>query len=169
MASRLVDNLLAFKILTMLVRPFAESEAFKLGIIDANGKVLKKASTLQTTDERDAYNYLTRLVFNMKRIINRLPGGENKLKSIITAFFLVKECYEKKTSIAFLEEKYATLLETINENNITLVEEELMVRKFFEDVANVTGAAVSTNEPVIDPKKKKKVIFAVKRNGPMTQ
>jgi hypothetical protein len=109
MASRIVDNLLAYRILSLLVRPFKETEAFKLGIVDENGKILKKASTLQTTQERDAYNYLTRLVFNLKRILMKLPGGENRLKSIIAAFYLVKECYEKKSSASFLEEKYFAL------------------------------------------------------------
>jgi len=169
MASRLVDNLLAFRILSMLVKPFNETEAFKLGIIDEKGKVLKKANTLQTSGERDAYNYLTRLVFNVKRLINKLPGGENKLKSIIAAFFLVKECYEKRTSTTFLEEKYTALIDAMNEKNITLVEEEILVTKFFEDVANTTGAAVSTNEPVINPKKKKKFIFDVSKRGPTLQ
>lgn len=159
MASRLIDNLLAFRILTMLVKPFEETDAYKLGIIDAQGKVLKKANTLATSDERDAYNYLTRLIFNVKRLINKLPGGESKLKSVIAAYWLVKECYEKRTTTAFLEEKYESLLESIDKNNITLVEEELLVTKFFEEVANVTGAAVSTNEPVINPKKKKSAIL----------
>jgi hypothetical protein len=153
----------------MLVKPFEETDAFKLGIIDEKGKVLKKANTLQTSQERDAYNYLTRLVFNVKRLINKLPGGENKLKSIIAAFFLVKECYEKRTSTAFLEEKYESLLETINKNNITLVEEELLVTKFFEEVANVTGAAVSTNEPVIKPKKPKQDGVDIVKRGKVLQ
>lgn len=169
MASRIVDNLLAFRILSLLVKPFRETDAFKLGIVDENGKILKKASELQTTDERDAYNYLTRLVFNLKRILMKLPGGENRLKSIIAAFWLVKECYEKKISNSLMEERYLSLLETLEKNNITLVEEEILVTKFFEEVANVTGAAVSTNEPVIDPKKKKKVIVDVSKRGPIVQ
>jgi hypothetical protein len=159
MASRLIDNLLAFRILTMLVKPFEETDAYKLGIIDEKGKILKKANTLSTSDERDAYNYLTRLVFNVKRLINKLPGGESRLKSIVAAYFLVKECYEKRTTTAFLEEKYEALLESIDKNKITLVEEELIVTKFFEEVANVTGAAVSTDEPVVNPKKKKSAIL----------
>ena len=99
----------------------------------------------------------------------KLPGGENRLKSIIAAFWLVKECYEKKISNSLMEERYLSLLETLEKNNITLVEEEILVTKFFEEVANVTGAAVSTNEAVIDPKKKKKVIGDVSKRGPIVQ
>lgn len=169
MASRLVDNLLAFRILYMLVRPFEETDAYKLGIIDAQGKVLKKHNTLKTSEERDAYNYLTRLIFNLKRILNKLPGGENKLKNIIAAYWLVKECYEKRTTTAFLEEKFESLIDTINKNNITLVEEEILVKKFFEDAANITGAGVSTNEPVIKPRKVKKDGVEVIKRGKIIQ
>ena len=37
--SRIVDNLVAYRILSMLVTPFDETEAYKLGIIDAHGKI----------------------------------------------------------------------------------------------------------------------------------
>lgn len=92
--ARFVDNVIAYRILSMLVKNFNDTQAYKLGIIDDKGKVLKKASQLKTSQERDAYTYLHRLVFNMKRIINRLPGGESKLKSMVTALFLIKEYYE---------------------------------------------------------------------------
>ena len=80
--SRIVDNLVAYKILSMLVTNFEDTKAYKLNIIDKDGKNLKKASTLKTSEEKDAYTYLTRLVFNMKKIINKI-GGENKLKSLV--------------------------------------------------------------------------------------
>ena len=46
--SALVDNVIALKLLKMLVTPFNQTEAFRLGIIDAKGKVLKPVATLQT-------------------------------------------------------------------------------------------------------------------------
>jgi len=63
--SRIVDNLIAYKILSMMVTNFEDTQAYKLGIIDKTGKVLRKSSSLKTTEERDAYSYLDRLVFNM--------------------------------------------------------------------------------------------------------
>jgi len=77
--SRIVDNLIALRILKMMVTPFTDTDAFKLGIIDAHGKNLKKVSTLVSDREKESYTYLHRLVFNMKKIINRLPGGESKI------------------------------------------------------------------------------------------
>jgi hypothetical protein len=145
----------------MLVTNFEDTEAFKLGIIDKKGKNLRKSSTLMTTQEREAYTYLHRLVFNMKKIINKIPSGESKLKSLIAALWLVKEQYQSGTrSTALMQEKFDDIMKLLD-NRVSLVEEEIIVKKFLDEdgeggMANVTGAAVSTNEPKIYPKDVKK-------------
>lgn len=164
MASRIVDNLIAYRILSMLVTNFEDTKAFKLGIIDKEGKNLKKTSTLKTSEEKDAYTYLTRLVFNMKKIINKI-GGENKLKSFVAALFLVKEYYESGSrTTSLMEEKFERIMKTLD-NNVTLVEEEILVKKFFSEdvVANATGSAVLTDEPKIEKKNIKKYQIMAKR------
>jgi hypothetical protein len=157
--SRIVDNLIAYRILKMLVTNFEDTEAFKLGIIDKNGKSIRKANTLQSSQERDAYTYLNRLVFNVKKIINRLPGGESKMKSLVAALWLVKEQYQSgNRSTAMLQEKFDNIMKMLD-NRVSLVEEEIIVKKFLDEdgaVANVTGAAVSTDAPKIGPKEIKK-------------
>jgi hypothetical protein len=156
----LIDNLIAFRILYKLVTPFKETKAYKLGIIDENGKLLKKQSQLKTQEEKSAYTLLDRLVFNLKRIIIKLPGGDAKLKNIIAAYFLIKENYGTNPSIESLQEQYAKVVSY----DAMLVEETLTVMKFlklFEDApANSTGPAVSTDEPVIRKSKKKKITLA---------
>lgn len=166
--NRIVDNIIAYRILKMLVQPFTDTEAYHLGIIDAHGKTIRKSSSLTTDAEKNAYNYLTRLVFGIKKIINRLPGGENKLKSLIAALFLVKEQYQSGNRLtnAVLEERFANTLKMLD-NRVSLVEEEIAVNKFLEEdgmgagavggaPTNATGAAVSTNEPKIYKKDIKK-------------
>jgi hypothetical protein len=170
--SILVDNLIAYRVLSMLVQSFEDTAAYKLGIIDAKGMNIKKSSTFNSSDERDSYTYLHRLVFNMKKILNKLPGGESKLKSLIAALFLVKEYYnsqDKTTSL--MESRYFDILEQV-ESGIILVEEEIAVKKFFDEegeggIANVTGAAVSTNEPKIDKKNIKKYQKMNRRSKPL--
>lgn len=160
--SRIVDNLIAYRVLKMLVTNFQDTDAFKLGIIDAKGKNIRKVSTLQTTQERDAYTYLNRLVFNMKKIINKIPGGENRIKSLVAALWLIKEQYESgNRSTAMMQEKFDNIMKMLD-NRVSLVEEEIAVNKFLDEegegggVANVTGAAVSTDQPKIYPKDVKK-------------
>ena len=159
----MIDNLIAVRMLYMLVTPFEKTKAYELGIIDADGKILRKASELTTDDEKDAYNYLTRLVFNVKRLINKLPGGESKLKNFVAAYFLIKESYKKKSTIVNEEE-----LIRLCEQDIILVEEQIQVEKILEEIAaNATGAAVSTNEPVIKKKDLKKYKMTVMKRKPV--
>lgn len=163
--SQIVDNLIAYRVLTMLVKPFRETDAYKLGIIDAKGKNLIKPSSLTTSEQKSAYTFLHRLVFNMKKIINKLPGGESKLKSLAAAFFLVKEYYENNTrSTSMMEEKFHRLMQS----EAILAEETIIIEKYMKELeedgegggivggnagpANVTGTMVSTDVPL--PKKK---------------
>ena len=66
MASRLVDTLITYRVIKLLVTPFERQEAFKQSIIDKDGNVLKKNRELKTNDEKKAYTYLHRFVFNLK-------------------------------------------------------------------------------------------------------
>jgi len=153
--SRFVDNVIAYRILSMLVKNFRDTQAYKLGLIDDKGKNIKKP---KTSAEKDAYTYLHKLVFNMKKIINRLPGGESKLKSVVTALFLIKEYYESgNRTTSLMEDRYKSLMEM----DISLLEEEMLVEKYMKDIeedapTNVTGAAVSTDRPAIRKKDLKK-------------
>ena len=67
MASRPVDLLIAYRVIKILVTPFEKQPAFKQGIIDKDGKVLKNIELLQV--EKRSYTILHRFVFNLKRIL----------------------------------------------------------------------------------------------------
>lgn len=161
-----INNLIAFKILYMLITPFTDTDAYKLGIIDEKGKNLIKSSNFKTAEQRNAYTYLHRLVFNMKKILGKLPGGDAKLKNIIAAMFLIKEYHETKDrSYDLMEER----LNSILESDAVLVEETIIVEKFFKDISedgaptNATGAAVSTDQAAI--KKKDIEKYKLKNSG----
>ena len=91
MASTAIDAFITFRFLKLLVTPFNKTEAYKLGIIDERGKVLKKYRTLERIEERQAYTILHRLVFNVKKLIEKVPGGKSRLASYAAALFLIKE------------------------------------------------------------------------------
>ena len=168
--ARIVDNMVAYRILKMMVTPFTETDAYRLGIIDAKGKNLRKANTLKTAEELDSYTYLHRLVFNVKKILNRLPGGENRMKSLIAALWLVKECYENgNQSSALMQEKFDNMMKMLD-NRVSLVEEEIIVKKFLEEDGMAVGGAPTNNtsgaavaEPKIQPKNVKKYQVMARR------
>jgi hypothetical protein len=168
--SRIIDNVIAFKVLRMMVTNFHDTDAFKLGIIDQHGNVLRKTNQLSTEAERNAFTYLDRLVFNIKKLINKF-GGENKLKSMAAALWLIRENYESGSkTVSGLEARYKKLMET----DIHLVEEEILVGRFLKEdgvaaiggaPANNTSGPVATQEPKIYPNSKKKPIMGMARRS----
>jgi len=119
--SRFADNIVAYRILRMLVTPFNETTAYKLGIIDEKGKILKKSSQLKTSEEKDAYTFLHRIVFRLKRIIEKLPTENKKFASYAAAYALVRECIQTEKEPLNLE---SIFLETLTlEHDTTIVEE----------------------------------------------
>tara|TARA_B100000953_G_scaffold289052_1_gene272695 strand:- start:3832 stop:4584 length:753 start_codon:yes stop_codon:yes gene_type:complete len=85
-----VDYYLAYQFLKKLTTPFNKTEAFKLGIIDKNGKVLRKRKEL-SSKERDSYKIMDTIAFNLKKLLQKLPGGKSKIASLGAALFLMKE------------------------------------------------------------------------------
>tara|TARA_R110000803_G_C11942687_1_gene316775 strand:+ start:206 stop:793 length:588 start_codon:yes stop_codon:yes gene_type:complete len=89
--SRAADLGYAFRFLKLLVTPWEKLEAFKLGIVDKRGRNIKKAKELETSEEKSAYTIFHRLVFNVKRLLQMVPGGKSKFGSFAAALFLIKE------------------------------------------------------------------------------
>lgn len=106
----IIDTWIVYRVLRILTTPWDEQDAFKLGIIDANGVVLKHQRDLKTSEEKNAYTLLHRLVFNLKRILEKLPLGKTKLARYATALFLIKEHMGTKRGKWMLEEGFKTFL-----------------------------------------------------------
>jgi hypothetical protein len=158
MANLVVDNLIALRILYLLVTPFVKTKAYEYKIIDDKGNYLKKYSELKTTAERQSFSYLHRLVFKLKRLLAKLPGGDNRLKSLVAALYLIKEFYIKKESLYLVESRYNELLlsnETLSKDEQEVKEflnDFYLIEKVNEDIANVSGVGVSTDQPVVSKK-----------------
>ena len=90
LATRAGDLFYTFRFLRMLVTPFDQTDAFKLGLIDANGKRIK-TEKIDNSEKKSAYTTFHRLVFNIKRLMAKVPGGQSKLASYAAALFLIKE------------------------------------------------------------------------------
>jgi hypothetical protein len=87
--SRVIDALVAYRVLKLLVTPFNKTKAYALGIIDEKGKVLKKSRTIKHAEERNAYTLLIRFVFNLKRMLGKLGirGPLGSAAAAAIAFF----------------------------------------------------------------------------------
>ena len=121
MASRAVDLLIAYRVLKLLVTPFNKQPAFKYGIIDDKGKVLKKYASIKGTLEKRSYTILHRFVFNLKRILAKV-GIRGKLGSFaVAAALLLRE-----------DKRYAIHKETIESAVITYLKDN----NLYEEILN---------------------------------
>ena len=168
MASKVTDLVLVYQFLKRLTTPFDETKAFELGIIDERGKRIK-SKEIKTTEEKNSYGYFDKLVFNLKKLLEKLPGGKTKLASYAAALFLIREAQKP-------ERKYTTKdLQEELDASIKELEKRTMknLKNLGEDVpANASGAAVAgtgddSDTVVVDPKKKKKVL--IDRDGRKTE
>ena len=122
--SRAVDLFVTYRFLKLLVTPWKKQEAYKLGIIDANGKNLIKSSKFEREEQRSAFTLLHRLVFNCKRIMQKIPFVRSQLGTYATALFLLKEHYkienlpEAEVTKYLLENKLIDLNDNISEEVI---------------------------------------------------
>ena len=94
LVKRAGDLVYTFRFLRLLTTSFEDTGAFKAGIIDKKGKRDKNFDT-KDINNRDAYrDYYTpfhRLVFNIKKLIAKAPGGSSKFASYASALYLLKE------------------------------------------------------------------------------
>lgn len=168
------DMLYLYQFLKRLTTPFEKTEAFKLGIIDKDGNVLRKRNTLTTPEEKNAYTYFDTLVFNLKKLLGRLPFGKTMLASFVAGLLLLRE--EKNHTFLViqeadqitLEKTFMKLYETVVNNEIykepiSQVRSMINEQKMKEDMG--TAAVPTTQEPVMTPSAVKKYHQANKKGG----
>ena len=99
---RVIDALIAYRLLKLLVTPFNKNKAYKMGIIDDKGKVLikknqfnKKIPVNQRAEAKKAYTLLIRFVFNLKRLLSKvgIRGPLGSAAAAAIAFFREENQY----------------------------------------------------------------------------
>ena len=129
-ASRGADLYFVFRFLRLLTMKYEKTAAYKLGIIDKKGKPLKRSSELESVDEKAAYTMLHRLVFKIRRLIEKVPIiGKSILLNYAAALFLLKE---QNNPRVLTDEKYA--MRKLNEfiDNEDWVEDAKILREEVE-------------------------------------
>ena len=119
---RAIDLFVTYRFLKLLTTPFEKTEAFKLGIIDENGnrimqKGIKKPQVpLVTSQEKNAYTILHKLVFNIKKIFAKVPGLRTKVGTYAAALFLLKDTFKESVVDPDMFEK--EFMKYLKENDI---------------------------------------------------
>ena len=134
---RAIDLFVTYRFIKLLVTPFKNTDAFKLGIIDENGNRVMpppinnvrqtKPKPLGTIEEKNAYTILHKLVFNIKKIFGKVPGLRTRLGTYAAALFLLKDTFKEsvedpdvfeKEFMKFLKEQGVEIDDSISEEVI---------------------------------------------------
>ena len=113
---RAIDLFVTYRFIKLLTTPFEKTDAFKLGIIDKDGNRLPKK--LYKIEERNAYTVLHKLVFNIKKLFQKVPGLRTKVGTYAAALFLLKDTFKEHVEDPKMFEK--EFLKYLEENNIEL-------------------------------------------------
>ena len=97
---RAIDLFVTYRFIKLLTTPFQKTEAYKLGIIDNKGNRItrngtNKPTTLRTIAEKNAYTVLHKLVFNIKKLFEKVPGLRTKVGTYAASLFLLKDTFKE--------------------------------------------------------------------------
>ena len=119
---RAIDLFVTYRFIRLLTTPFQKTDAYKLGIIDENGNRIKKPNStkpaveLSTSEQKNAYTILHKLVFNIKKLFNKVPGLRTKVGTYAAALFLLKDTFKEHVEDPDMFEKQ--FMKYLKENDV---------------------------------------------------
>lgn len=118
-----IDNALAARVAYLLVTDYKNWPAFKDGVIDEKGNLVREP---KTEKERDDWTALHRMVWRLRQLLAKMPGGDSKLAQLGTTYFLMRES------------NYEPILNDLEEQLLDIIEET--------GIGAVAGANVGPDE-----------------------
>ena len=144
---RAIDLLITYRVIKLLVTSWEKHDAFKYGIIDKKGKILRKSRTLKDRKEKNAYTILHRFIFNLKRILQRVGLGSKIGTFGVALAMLIKEGKFNNESKYLLEDK---LLEYLKKKKLFNYDDIQIKEQFFNDSNYLKPGYYSLKYNVVD-------------------
>lgn len=85
----LFNAFVAYHFIKTLVTPWDKTEAYKRGLIDNKGHALMKRSEMSSSDKKH-FTLAHTVIWNIKRLLDKLPPTQTKLGSFAVALWLMK-------------------------------------------------------------------------------
>ena len=157
-----VDIFMVYQFLKRLATPFTNWDAYKLGVIDKDGKILIPKNK-RDFKQNQSLKVFDVMILKLKRLLGKVPLGKSKIGSYAAALWLIREYDETKSEEQVLNEDVDYLKYVHDIRN----ERFEKFRQFIEDApANATGAAVvGTGDTGISWMTKKKQRKLVRRQS----
>lgn len=97
---KVVDLYVVYRFIRALTTPFEKTPAYKHGIIDKDGNVLRRMRDLKSPQEKNAWTWFDILINNLKRILAKLPGGRQKWFAYAASLYLLRESPERLRALS---------------------------------------------------------------------
>jgi hypothetical protein len=135
--ANLVDLYLVYRILRKLTTPYTEWEAYKTGVLDAEGNIVKDENARKTSAEQESFTKFDLLILKLRKVLEKLPFGKTRLATYAAALFLLKE--ENNIKDETLKEQFLDFY-----NNKSMLNEAVE-----EEIGNTTAgvAGLDGNPP----------------------
>ena len=144
--ARLADAYVTYRILRLLATPIENSDAYKMGIINADGKKIKNPTT---PSEKDAYSLLQRFIFKVQQALVKSPDRNAKrLLTVAAALSILRE-HDENILETYTEQDIEALLdmyetdERVEQQSKLLEHNVISFNAFLSEegvVANAAGA-----------------------------
>ena len=150
---RTADAVYVYRFIRTLVLRWESTQAFRLGLIDRRGKNIREPETKQ---EKDAYTFFHRVTFNIKRLLERLPGIAGRLASFASALYLLKEhtgltedeITEALKQVIDIDESpiQESFQHEIHENRVYQINKDIPIYVRGKDIEAIKGSTVTIRE-----------------------
>lgn len=114
--NRVTDLFVTYRFIKLLVADYKKLPGYKLGIFDETGRRIidpetKNPVPLDTPAKKNAYTVFHKLIFNIRRVMQKIPFMKSKLGSYATALYLLKDTFKESADIEqafvdYLKEEY---------------------------------------------------------------
>lgn len=131
--SAMSDAIITYAILRKFTTPVIETTAYKMGLVDLEGRPTEKAKSLAATESaKDAYTLLDRLVFKLKRMWSHMPAFSKLIGGYGTALAFLKESSGDHDDFSMFEHLDSTKADyyasVLTGNTVLPIEEHYIVR-----------------------------------------
>ena len=159
----LVDLAITYKFLKNLVTPFDKWPAYKLGLIDKDGNIIKPRRERLKQQEKDALGYFDVVTLNLRKLLGKLPGGQSTIATYAAALLLMKEYPKKQMREGYepSEQQVAYMLQQM----IKEIEEEQAVTNSTDGIAGLRPDSIGVKKKAMIRYKKANQKLAPSRMG----
>jgi hypothetical protein len=112
-----VDDALSFLTIKKLVTPVTKTKAYKFGLVDGIGKIIKEP---ETSEEKSALTLFDKFIFKMRRLLGGKIGQLNNFLYVQTLdndFYnqlIVRGSIDQRASIKRIKKDFDKVLEKYN-------------------------------------------------------